>query len=416
MNELIYFGCKNLFSFKDKVEFTTETSKSESSFVSVIYGANASGKTNFIKALDFLKFLILSSKDRSVEDAIPVFPFKKTQDKDTEFKIMFKSNNIKYAYYLKLNKERVSEENLYHYPSGKISKIYTRLYNLESKSYEFEYARSYIKELKNLETVCPSNKIFLSVAALWKEMDEIRNPFRFFSEVLQTNIGIGDVRWIERSAEILESNSKEKERFIELLKVILPGLKTIKSEIERKKISINELPSDLPMELRILMSQGESTNIDIKLEYENGIIVDLSEESKGIKRTVEILGPILDILKNGSILLFDELESSFHPIVAENIVKLFLDKKQNLNKAQLIFTTHDVNLLDSKSIGRDSIWFTERDAKNDFSTELYPLSSIEDVKSSENLRKNYLKGKYSWIPVMDNFNIEKLFQDSGSDE
>lgn len=416
MNELIYFGCKNLFSFKDKVEFTTETSKGESSFVSVIYGANASGKTNFIKALDFLKFLILSSKDRSVEDAIPVFPFKKTQDKDTEFKIMFKSNNIKYAYYLKLNKERVNEENLYHYPSGKISKIYTRLYNLESKSYEFEYARSYIKELKNLETVCPSNKIFLSVASLWKEMDEIRNPFRFFSEVLQTNIGIGDVRWIERSAEILESNSKEKERFIELLKVILPGLKTIKSEIERKKISIDELPSDLPMELRILMSQGESTNIDIKLEYENGITVDLSEESKGIKRTVEILGPILDILKNGNILLFDELESSFHPIVAENIVKLFLDKKQNLNKAQLIFTTHDVNLLDSKSIGRDSIWFTERDAKNDFSTELYPLSSIEDVKSSENLRKNYLKGKYSWIPVMDNFNIEKLFQDSGSDE
>lgn len=416
MNELIYFGCKNLFSFKDKVEFTTETSKGESSFVSVIYGANASGKTNFIKALDFLKFLILSSKDRSVEDGIPVFPFKKTQDKDTEFKIMFKSNNIKYAYYLKLNKERVNEENLYHYPSGKISKIYTRLYNLESKSYEFEYARSYIKELKNLETVCPSNKIFLSVAALWKEMDEIRNPFRFFSEVLQTNIGIGDVRWIERSAEILESNSKEKERFIELLKVILPGLKAINSEIERKKISIDELPSDLPMELRILMSQGESTNIDIKLEYENGIIVDLSEESKGIKRTVEILGPILDILKNGSILLFDELESSFHPIVAENIVKLFLDKKQNLNKAQLIFTTHDVNLLDSKSIGRDSIWFTERDAKNDFSTELYPLSSIEDVKSSENLRKNYLKGKYSWIPVMDNFNIEKLFQDSGSDE
>ncbi|MGL6169361.1 MAG: AAA family ATPase [Fusobacteriaceae bacterium] len=416
MNELIYFGCKNLFSFKDKVEFTTETSKGESSFVSVIYGANASGKTNFIKALDFLKFLIVSSKDRSVDAAIPVFPFKKTLDKDTEFKIIFKSNNIKYAYYLKLNKEKVIEENLYHYPSGKISKVYTRLYNYDSKSYEFEYPRNYIKELKSLETVCPSNKIFLSVAALWKEMDEIRNPFRFFSEVLQTNIGIGDVRWIERSAEILESNSKEKERFIELLKVILPGLKMIKSEVERKKVSIDELPSNLPMEFKILMSQGETTKIDIKLEYENGVVVDLSEESKGIKRCVEILGPILDILKNGNILLFDELESSFHPIVAENIVKLFLDKNQNCNKAQLIFTTHDVNLLDSESIGRDSIWFTERSAENDFSTELYPLSSIEDVKKSENLRRNYLKGKYSWIPVMDNFKVEKLFQDIGSDK
>ncbi|MGL5314380.1 MAG: AAA family ATPase, partial [Peptostreptococcaceae bacterium] len=331
-----------------------------SSFVSVIYGANASGKTNFIKALDFLKFLILTSKDRSIEDGIQLFPFKKTLDKDTEFKIMFRSNNIKYAYYLKLNKERVTEENLYHYPSGKISKIYTRLYNSESKSYEFEYARNYIKELKSLETVCPSNKIFLSVAALWKEMDEIRNPFRFFSEVLQTNIGVGDVRWIERSAEILESNSKEKEKFIELLKVILPGLKMINSEVERRKVSIDELPSDLPMEFKILMSQGESTKIDIKLEYENGIIVDLSEESKGIKRTIEILGPILDVLKNGNILLFDELESSFHPVVAENIVKLFLDENQNCNKAQLIFTTHDVNLLDTESIGRDSIWFTER--------------------------------------------------------
>ncbi|MGL5579842.1 MAG: AAA family ATPase [Cetobacterium sp.] len=416
MNELIYFGCENLFSFKDKIEFTTETSKGKSSLVSVIYGANASGKTNFIKALDFFKFLILSSKDRNAQEMIPVFPFKKTLDRDTEFKIMFKSNNVKYAYYLKLNKERIIEENLYHYPSGKISKIYTRLYNSESKSYEFDYARNYIKELKNLEIVCPSNKIFLSVAALWKEIDEIKNPFRFFSEVLQTNIGIRDVKWIERSAEILESNSKEKEKFIELLKVILPGLKMINSEVERKKVSIDELPSDLPMEFKILMSQGESTKIDIKLEYENGVVVDLSEESKGIKRCVEILGPILDILKNGNILLFDELESSFHPVVAENIVKLFLDENQNCNKAQLIFTTHDVNLLDTESIGRDSIWFTERVAENDYSTELYPLSSIEDVKKSENLRKNYLKGKYSWIPVMDNFKVEKLFCDSGSDK
>ncbi|MGL6100187.1 MAG: hypothetical protein ACRC0G_11265, partial [Fusobacteriaceae bacterium] len=69
-----------------------------------------------------------------------------------------------------------------------------------------------------------------------------------------------------------------------------------------------------------------------------------------------------------------------------------------------------------ESIGRDSIWFTERSAENDFSTELYPLSSIEDVKKSENLRKNYLKGKYSWIPIMDNFKVEKLFHDSGSDK
>lgn len=381
MKGLIYFSCENIYSFKEKIEFTMENSKGEKELVSAIYGANASGKTNFIKALDFFKFLIVTSKELSVGDKIRLFPFKGNENKDTEFKIIFKNNSIKYAYYLKINESRIVEENLYHYPSGKISKIFTRNYNQENESYIFDYGRSYIKELKGIELVCPSNKIFLSVAASWKEIDEIKNPFMFFSNVIQSNMGLNEMGWFEKSAEILQRHNQDRNKFIDLVKVILPGLKNIESNIERKQVS---------------------------LEYENGMVLDLAEESKGIKRIIEILGPILEILKNGQVLLFDEIESSFHPIIAKYIINLFLDKTQNKNEAQLIFTTHDVNLLDGDTLKKDLIWFTERCKENGYSTDLYPLSIIEGVRTGENIRKNYLKGKYSWIPLMDEFNMNKF--------
>ena len=123
----------------------------------------------------------------------------------------------------------------------------------------------------------------------------------------------------------------------------------------------------------------------------------INEESAGIKKLFEILGPILDILSTGKVLLCDELENNLHEYILYQLIYLF-QRRQKKQFAQLIFTTHDTNLLTTKLFRRDQIWFTELD--NQRSTTLYSLSEIKNIRKTESLSKNYIAGKYGAIPIL----------------
>lgn len=428
MKELIYFSVRNLYSFGEEVEFSMESTndkylsenlieidkKLSLSPVAALYGANASGKTNLIKSIAVLKDLIIHSAKVKMETEFPLLPFKLLESDSTTFKIIFLSEGIKYSYYLELDRKKVFKEYLYESPNGRQAKIFEREFNEKTNEYEYEYTSN--KELKSLlssiEEKCLKNKLFLSTLAEWTETPQIKNPFMFFVESLVINGNKdGQPNELLRAVKLIENDEKIKNLFLNIFKEINPGIIDIIAKIEKKKISIDDLPSEIPMELKLLMNQKESQSIKFKTVYSNGMKLDLGEESRGTKKLVEILAPIIEILKKGNILLLDELETTLHPIIAEKLLNLFLDKKINQNGAQIIFSTHDINLLDFEILRKDQVWFLERTEKTGFMSKLYPLNNIKGIRKDENIRKNYIKGKYSWIPCLSNNSLMNHFND-----
>ena len=184
----------------------------------------------------------------------------------------------------------------------------------------------------------------------------------------------------------------------------------ISAKVEKKNINYEDLPIGIPEDLKMLMLGGEQIKHEVKLKY-NNIEVDLTEESRGIQKIFEIGGPLIDVLMNGKTLIYDELETSLHPFVAEAIVKLFMDKEMNKKNAQLIFVTHDTNLLDLNLFRKDEIWFVEKKDK-EFSSTLYSLSDLKNIRKNENIEAGYVKGKYGAIPFIGNETLKKWIGDS----
>lgn len=424
---LIQFNLENFLSFKDKETFVFFNSSDDSlkenliaienekftlSPVSAIYGANASGKTNLLKGIGFLKFLLMTTSSRKVNEPIPFLPFKLTQDKPTTFEVIFISNGIRYGYSTTFNSEQVLTEGLYTYPKGKQKKVFEREYISEKNEYKYSYSREYQSNLKDIESKSLANKFFLSTAAEWSKLPEIKDSIDFFANKVIINTDYLNPNWQHYTAEKLENDKNLKKMFLKLLQEVNPIVKDIRSKVIRKKMTAEDLPSELPMEIKMLMGIGETIQTDIKIIYdEEGLMLDLSEESRGIQKLFEIGGPLLDILLNGEVLIFDELETSLHPLLARKIIELFTSKKYNRKGAQLLFSTHDTNLLDLDFLRRDQIWITEKGRETNYSTKLVCLSQIKGIRKDENIQKGFLQGKYTKIPFLTGSHIEKLYGD-----
>lgn len=424
MNYLVQFSLKNFLSFRDKETFVFFNSSDESlkdnlleidnekftlSPVSAIYGANSSGKTNLLKAIDFLKFLLTTTSTRKVNEKIPFLPFKLTQNEPTTFEVIFISEGIRYGYFTVFNEEKVLNEGLYCYPKGKQQKVFEREY-LDEK-YTYSYSRKYQSILKDIEIKSLPNKFFLSTVSEWSELSDIKNSIDFFENKIVINTNFSNPNWQHYTAKQLETNEELKEMFLKLLQEVNPTIKNVKSKIIRKKMNLEEFPSELPIELKLLMGKRESIQTDIKIIYDKeNLILDLSEESKGVQKLFEIGGPLFDIILKGKILIFDELETSLHPLLARKIIELFTNKKFNRKGAQLLFTTHDTNLLDLSFLRRDQIWITEKGKETNYSTKLVCLSQIKGIRKDENIRKGFLQGKYTKIPFLTGKYINNLYR------
>jgi AAA15 family ATPase/GTPase len=121
----------------------------------------------------------------------------------------------------------------------------------------------------------------------------------------------------------------------------------------------------------------------------------LNEESTGTQRLFALAAPVLDVLRDGRVLIIDELDSSLHPLLVRQLIGMFHNSRINKNKAQLVFSTHDTSLLDQSIFRRDQVWFTEKDS--DQATNLYPLTDFSPRKN-EALEKGYLMGRYGAVP------------------
>lgn len=416
---LLEYSCKNFKSIGDEIKFSMLAGKDDSLMreiyqynslgvlkKSIIYGANGSGKSNFINSIEVLKLLISQSLNYQLNMSLPFFPHKMKITECTEYKIQMIVKDIRYIFGLKYNATNIVEEYLYYFPNDRRpAKIYDRVNDT------ITYGEDFKKDLIGVEKdYLKPNKLMLSCASNYRNIQRIQDVFMFFSN----NIVIyrGQEQWRMYSAEQANKNPKLKNAFVSFMNEI--GNKKVigfESKIENIKIESSKLPPIFNQELINALSQQGGSIPKINFQYEN-FELDLFEESMGIQKLFDLFFPFIDIILNDKIFICDEFETHLHPIIVHELIKLF---DYNTKKAQMIFTTHDVNLLDLSLYRRDQIWFTESNP-NGF-TDLYSLAELKSVRKDENIKKNYILGKYSGVPMINDEVKQHLLQEIlGSNE
>ena len=314
---------------------------------------------------------------------------------ESEYKIQFAINGIRYMYGFTLKNMLVTEEYLYYVPNGRQAKIFDRIGDSYSSGSGFRGRFASCKE------VLKPNRLLLSVAANFSNVSEIEAVYRFFCEDLVVYGPVNQNDWMKYSLYQMNTNPNMKASVLSFLNELGTGIKDIKVDIDKKIMEASEasdLPPFLSDEFKALLMQTSVDAVTARVVYDKFETDLMQEESAGIRKLFAIICPIIDIMMNGKVLICDELESGLHESLVFGLVKLFMDYKTQ-KFAQMIFTTHETGLLSLDLFRRDQIWFTE--LKNeDRSTDLYSLSEIKNVRKEDNFGKGYIAGKYGAIPML----------------
>ena len=408
---IIQFSVENFMSIKEKVVFSMLASsdkeipenlilgKKENYLKSaVIYGANASGKSNLIKAMNAVVIMMRNSNNMQPGLKLPIVPFKFDKEyvkKPSSFELIMIINNIKYVYGFVADENRIYEEYLYYYPNGKETELFERT---QVNKYHYTSNENVLKDIvsKNME-----NKFLLATATTWN-YEKTKPVYKFITNGIEILFDYNTIKPLSFSLYKNDNNGELKEFSLNILneaEMNISGYNVTDVEITDEQLSA------IPLELRGFFNKKTRSfhittrhNITTEDGKEEDIDLDFEEESLGTQNMF-ILNPILlYVLKKGKVLIIDELDRSLHPFLVEYIVKIFNSEKYNKNGAQLIFNTHDTNLLNLSLFRRDQIWFTEKDYKKG-ATDLYPLDDFP-VRKTENVEKGYLNGRYGAIPFI----------------
>ncbi len=366
-----------------------------------IYGPNASGKSNFLRALRTMKQIVLeSASNQQRGDRLPVTPFRlspETKQAPSEFEVTFLVEGVRYQYGFSATTEQIREEWLLAYPKGRAQRWFTRIWNDEENRFEWELGNSLVGEKQLWQKSTRDNALFLSTAVQLNS-EQLQPVFDWFKTTLRmANVGGWGPSF---SAHLCENNEKSKVmNFLNAADIHIDDVL-----VETKPFDLNELPDDMPDSLKSIIAgemKGEKVS-EIKTVHKdsegNLVIFDLDDESDGTQKLFAFAGPWIDSLENGYVLFIDELHGNLHPRLVRYLVELFHNPEINTKNAQLIFTTHETSILNQDVFRRDQIWFCEKDKKQ--ATNLYPLTDFSPRKGRENLELAYLSGRYGALPFV----------------
>lgn len=414
---ILQLKVKNYRSYKEETVFTMEAnSSSYKSFnvceinnekqdfkllkTAIIYGANASGKSNIIRALFELTHLILNKPviDQKIRIYEPFLFDTNSNNKPTEIELRFIGpKNIKYEYRVCIHSNVILEEDLNYYPNGKITNLFSRKpFNPESHFQKGILGDQFKKKEFNVF----ENQLLLSKFGDDEPHELLTEVFLYF-----------------RNYSIINATNKIQRQFIETeLNDYLYN-----NEIIKEKLSKLIKGADTKVKNILIVKEQEITSSRSRKDYYtvfgnhdvyiNDTITDhynlpLKEESVGTQSLFYIGAEVLKVLDKGGVIVVDELDTSLHPYLTKMIVMLFQSKTTNPKDAQLIFTTHDVSLLDRDLIRRDQVWIAEKDEKG--STDLYSLQDFDGLREDTPFEKWYLAGKFGGLPQIKS--IESLFE------
>lgn len=365
----------------------------------VIYGPNASGKTSLIDAITFVDLMVChSSKEGQAGDPIEVTPFKLSKEcseSDSEFEINFIEDGVRYQLGLSVNKERVTSEWLYAYPSGHPQKWYTRTYRADTDSYSYTWSKLFKGGRRRADWRLSTrpNALFISTA-IQLNNEQLRPAFNWFSQRLAT---MDPARLT--SGYTLKHFETKKNEIIDFLGEL--DLSISKIKIHKTKFDPSEIPEDMPPALKdeviktLSGKEFQTPRYFMKsIDNSEDIEFEEAEVSAGTRALFSFAGPWVDFYENNRVLFIDELDTSLHPLIVHQLIRALHCKGCN---AQLIFTTHDTSILGQNILRRDQVWLIEKDEKQ--SSTLTPLSDYS-VREGEALERGYLAGRYGAIPFL----------------
>ena len=430
---LIEFTVENYRSFRDKAVLSMEaTGLSTLKSILIpfggmrilpsvaIYGKNGGGKSNVIRAFWLaVQFIKNAQKTQHEKAAIPVVPFALNDystSEPTKFSFVYTIDGIKYWYSFSATKEKVYSESLYHAPKKQKSLIFSR----EGQQFSFTEAKS---RRKLISQVVAENQLFFSIACTMNDEDCAR-AMTWFRKKVYFSRDYSDI-----PQQLLEySNDANMLRAIsDYAKASNVGIEDMKFEINSKEISEEtDLPNNNPDEIKAALVQfmhllsETSNNSETYLKMgqvtatsthrgkdKSGnsrvYTMELADESDGTRKLMALAPAIESVLSKGGILLVDEIEKELHPSLVNFIIAKFQSKKTNPNGAQIVFTTHNTELLSMELLRKDQLYFVDKN-KEDGSSELYSISDFS-TRTTENIRKGYLLGKYGATP---NIEIEEI--------
>jgi hypothetical protein len=403
---LLEFSCSNHKSIKNKIVFSTvagsdtlfEEKTKEIAGVkvlksAVIYGANGSGKSNFIDAISFVKKLVINSITHQPGQGIRQIPHKLDgPSTPSTYQVHFLTKDIRYVFGFSLVNMLVDEEYLYYFPNGRSAKIFER------KGETFTVGNKFKGKFSTCKDVLRPNRLLLSCAANFTAVEEVIDAFNFFNNELVIYGPGNQENWMNYSLYQINTNKKMKNAVISLMRDLGMGVKDIRVSIDQKKMESSELPPFLSDEFKNMLLQTKVDAITAKVVYDKFETDLMQDESTGVQKLFGLLCPLIDIMINGKVLVCDELEASLHESLVFELVKIFVNA-QTEKFAQIIFTTHETGLLNLDLFRRDQIWFAEMEESERY-TDLYSLAEIKNVRKEDNFGKGYITGKYGAIPML----------------
>lgn len=386
-----------------------------------LYGPNGGGKSNILKSMSLLDMLVHMSARTSSTTRLPYDPFLLREgwsDKPTTFEISFVISENRYRYGIEFNAFDIQKEWLFRKSAGREVNLFIR------EGDTIDVSSGYYGSKKIIDAAIEAtrtNALFLSTCDILnvEEAKSIMRWFRHFSMIDGLNTEIEEIKTVE-----LWQDEEYREKIKQYLASL--SLNILDVDVTTKEFEESELPDNMPngmkSELAKTLKGKQSYTVFAKHRLYDSETKPTAKahswkweerESSGAKKAFQLSGPVLWALANGGVLIIDEIEAKLHPVMTLNTIDAFLDKESNPNNAQLIFATHDTNLLSYSKLRRDQICFAEKNKWE--STELYSLSDFvyfgdkngefksEKERPDTDKEKRYFEGRYGAIPALGNF-------------
>ena len=363
-----------------------------------LYGANGSGKTNALRAIWTARKVIAASYSLGEGESIPWYDpciFYGGDDGrgssfEIEFTIPIQGTETRFLYKTEFDENEFIYESLSSFAKGREAVLFTRKLGDDKDSMTFGASM----RGGDRKVAFFKNQAYLSVAGRNPTSPEfIRRIYRYFKN------GLTQIRLNENGPTLYNPRNVEAQRLVRFVDLGITDMSVRKMNVDESSISF---PKDMPSVVREQLLDRISRRYYFRHIASKGVSgdIDLEDESDGTQKLFSLFPGIVRTLVNGGVYIIDEIESGMHPFMAEAIVRLFNESELNHGQAQLIFTTHNSNLLSSAHMRRDQIWFAE---KVDGCSRFYSLDDFDKkmVTPSSPFAKWYLEGRFGAIPSID---------------
>lgn len=370
----------------------------------VIYGANASGKSNVIFALATMRNLVLGSTSMPeavfAEQYTPFRLDRTSANEPTELEVTVLVDGVRYQYGFSYDSQRIRDEWLIVYKTGKGQGWFDRRWNATTNDYEWAPFSSYFGGQKDVwRKATRPQALFLTTAAQLNS-EQLKPFFDWMNGKVTILNWIGAASMWPTLQRIEEPGFKD--RVLSLLRAADIHIADIRVEKHQGQQFEFKMEPDKPPEIAARDHEVPIVKYLHRISGEDPVEFDNRFESAGTQKLLAYIGPLLDAIDSGKLLVIDELDSSLHPMVMRFILELMHDPVASNHGAQLWITTHDTSLLDTELMRRDQIWFVEKNERQ--ASRLYPLSDFSPRKN-EALERGYLRGRYGAVPFLSRLSL-----------